>query len=104
MAQELHFCLTSPNREAPGPQTWHLMSSISHNDCKTEMVTLFASPSEGWKLYSDDEIFIGHDEHVREGTVHISKFLSSDDMLRRERLGDNIAEEGVLSQSGEEVL
>ncbi|KAF1357631.1 hypothetical protein EJ07DRAFT_157625 [Lizonia empirigonia] len=104
LAHELRFCLASPNREAPGPQIWRLMSSGPHNDCTTEIVTLLVSPSEGWKFHSDDEIVFGDDQRPQSADTRISKFLEDDDLLGQSDLGDNVAEEGVLSQSGETTL
>ncbi|KAF2625778.1 hypothetical protein BU25DRAFT_460122 [Macroventuria anomochaeta] len=101
MAHELHFCLASSNREAPGPQTWRLMSMRPHDDCTTEVITLLVSPSEGWKLHSDDEI-VFCDE--RRGSIQVSKFLGNGNVLPRGNLGDNVAGEGVLSQSGKETF
>lgn len=66
------------------------------------MVTLLVSPSEAWKLYEDDEIALGDKQHLQADTVHIG-FFGSDDMLRHDDLGDNLAEEGVLSQHVEET-
>ncbi|XPS68905.1 hypothetical protein M3J09_001185 [Ascochyta lentis] len=101
MARELHFCLASPNREAPGPQTWHLMSSRPHDDCTTEVATLLATPSEVWKLRSDGDIVFGDEQQLRPDSIRVGKFLGVEDLLNQRALGDNIAEEGVLSQSGE---
>ncbi|KZM28133.1 uncharacterized protein EKO05_0001151 [Ascochyta rabiei] len=104
IARELHFCLSSPNREAPGPQTWHLMSSRQHRECTTEVVTLLATPTEVWKLRSDDDIVFGNGQRLRQDSIRVGKFLGIEDVLSRMDLGDNIAEEGVLSQSGEVTI
>lgn len=63
-------------------------------------MTLFASPSEGWKLHSEDTIVFGEEQRLRSERIRIGKFLGGDVLLRERDLGDNIAEEGVLSQSG----
>ena len=79
------------------------MSSRPHNDCTTEMITLLVGHSEKWKLRSDDEIVIADEHRSKSDKLHIGKFLGSDSALARKDLGDNIAEEGVQSQSGTEA-
>ena len=76
------------------------MSSRQHDDCTTEVLTLLVSPSEGWKIHSNDEVIFGDKAWLQSKQISIGKSLGSDGLLRREKLGDNIAEEGVLSQSG----
>jgi hypothetical protein len=95
----MHFCLASPDREAPSVQTWRLMSIRSHEDCTTEMLTLIASPSEGWKLHPDDEMISGHEEQADVGTLTAEKLMGGSIVFKQDELGDNLAEEGVLGQS-----
>lgn len=100
---QLHFCLASLNREAPGPQTWRLMSMRPHDDCTTETTTLLVSPSEEWKLHSNDDIVFGDEPRSRSVSLSVGKFLNNSDILAR-NLSDNIAGGGLLSQSGREVV
>ena len=67
------------------------------------MITLLVGLSEKWKLRSDDEIVIADEHRSKSDKLHIGKFLGSDSALARKDLGDNIAEGGVLSQSGTEA-
>jgi hypothetical protein len=76
------------------------MSPKPHDDCSTEIVTLLATPTEGWKLRSNDDIVFGDESRLGPDPMHVGKFLGNDVLSQRD-LGDNIAEEGVLSQSGE---
>lgn len=54
----MHFCLTSPNRQAPGPQTWRLTGK---EECLTEKITLMVDASEQWKMRFDDEVVVRDD-------------------------------------------
>ncbi|KAF1848747.1 uncharacterized protein K460DRAFT_277935 [Cucurbitaria berberidis CBS 394.84] len=60
---EMRFCLATPNREAPGPQTWRYIAPMTYDDCATEITTLLASPSEFWKLLPGDEILMVDGSH-----------------------------------------
>lgn len=80
------------------------MSSRPHNDCTTDTITLLVSPSEGWKFHSDDEIVFGEDQRPQPVDTRISKFHEVNDLLGQSDLGDNVAEEGVPSQSGKTNL
>ncbi|KAF2023850.1 hypothetical protein EK21DRAFT_16053, partial [Setomelanomma holmii] len=55
---DMHFCLTSPNRQAPGPQYWRYISTDPFSNCATEIVTLSAMSTEQWKLFLDDIIVV----------------------------------------------
>lgn len=100
----MHFCLASPNRAAPGPQTWRYISAANIPECSTEVITLTAESSEFWKLWFDDEATFGDD------LLHGTRFETT----KRERsveekigmldLGDDLAtegEDGLLGLLGE---
>lgn len=74
-----------------------------HDDCTTEIIALLVSPSEEWKLHSDDDIISGNEQRSRSTSLSVGKFLDNNGMLARD-LGDNIANEGLLSQSGRKVV
>lgn len=76
------------------------MSSTPHHDCTTELVTLLVSLSERGKLFSEDSIVFGEEQRLQLSGTRIGKLLGDDALLKHRDLGDNIAEEGVLSQSG----
>ena len=75
-----------------------------YEDCTTEMLTLLVSPSEGWRLHSDDEIVVDDKKRPSLDSIRIGRFLDNGDVLARGELGDDIAEEGVLSQFGGEAF
>ncbi|CAO2654042.1 Nn.00g107750.m01.CDS01 [Neocucurbitaria sp. VM-36] len=92
---QMHFCLATPNREAPGPQSWRYMSATTYTDCVTEIVTLLASPSELSKLHPGDEVSIGSGNYAR-GDDEVYRRLMSVEGRIHEGLGDDLAEEGRL--------
>ncbi|KAF2822991.1 hypothetical protein CC86DRAFT_409762 [Ophiobolus disseminans] len=91
---EMHFCLATPNRQAPGPQTWRYIEGDGIVDCTTEALTLVASSSEVWKLFPDDTVSIRDDLPLRSGYEVDGKVLSVVDKVRLAELGDDLAEEG----------
>jgi hypothetical protein len=78
------------------------MSLRPHAGCTTETITLLVNASEQWKVRSDDEIVFGKEQQVRSTSLGGGKFLDDGNILVRD-LGDNTADEGVLSQSGRDV-
>jgi len=83
----MHFCLATPNRQAPGPQTWRYVEGDAVAGCKTDILTLLASSTEVWKVLSDDIVSVGDVVPFRSG-------FEVDDKARLEELGDDLAEEG----------
>ena len=75
------------------------MSTRPHGDCTTDTITLSVSLSEAWKLHFDDKITVGHEQKPSLGSMHADKVLYNGNVLVRGDLSDDIAEEGVLSQS-----
>jgi hypothetical protein len=92
----MRFCLATPNRQAPGPQYWRYFTPQYEGDCKTEVLTLIAGAEEEWKLRSDDEILFGDSIESEEGHNERRKFLSVEEKIRIEELGDDLAEEANL--------
>ncbi|PSN72476.1 hypothetical protein BS50DRAFT_658403 [Corynespora cassiicola Philippines] len=95
MGQQIHFCLATPNRVAPGPRTWRIMSS---EECNTEILTLTAGLGDSWKLTSADTIEIGDMIHRNEVGRQDGKFLGPIQGQIPVFQGDDLAREGVLSQ------
>jgi hypothetical protein len=89
----MYFCLASPNRQAPGPQTWRYIRPDNVASCTTEVVTLSAASTEQWKLHLDDESLLGDDMPVKTGFEQGNRFLTVDDKVRMSDLGDDLAEE-----------
>lgn len=94
----MRFCLATPNRDVPTAQTWRYLAPNGRDDCHTEVVTLSASPADGWKLYTSDAILFGETERSIEVEIGTNKFITVEERIRALDLGDNIAEEGVLGQ------
>jgi hypothetical protein len=91
----MHFCLATPNRQAPGPQTWRYAVGERISDCATDTLTLMASSTEAWKVFSDDEVVFGDDLPLKKSGYEIAdRFMSVADKVRLEELGDDLAEEG----------
>jgi hypothetical protein len=59
LSTQMHFCLTSPNHQVPGPQKWRYIKPDGIAGCTTEVVRLFAAVDEQWKLRLDDENIFG---------------------------------------------
>lgn len=102
----MHFCLATPNREAPGPQTWRYMgpSKISR-ECTTEIATLLAAgPSELLKIHPGDTISFTNGGLARSTSSSSSSNAESggynasmedeEEEEVVESLGDDLAEEG----------
>ncbi|KAH4943182.1 hypothetical protein HBI79_014940 [Parastagonospora nodorum] len=93
ISYDMSFCLTSPNRQAPGPQTWRYIGSGGHVDCTTEVSTLSATASEQWKLRIDDEILFGDDLPVKTGHgrgdrfLHVEEHAGGDDLAEKATAG-----------------
>jgi len=92
---QMNFCLATPNRQAPGPQTWRYVEGGGIADCTTETLTLMASSTEMWKAFPDDEVMIGDDLPTKSGFEVADRFMSVADKVRMEELGDDLAEEGA---------
>jgi hypothetical protein len=90
LSSQMHFCLATPNRQAPGPQTWRYITPDDIASCTTEVFTLSASATEQWKLRFSDALFLG--EHIR---PDIDARVDVDEMTRVESLGDDLAGEGT---------
>jgi hypothetical protein len=80
------------------------MSARSYDKCTTERITLLVGLPEEWKLHSGDGVVVGDKQRSKLDRLRVGKSLGGDGALAYKDLGDNIAEEGVLSQSGEETL
>ncbi|KAF1915882.1 hypothetical protein BDU57DRAFT_556238 [Ampelomyces quisqualis] len=92
---DMHFCLASPNRAAPGPQTWRYIRPDDIPNCGTEVVTLAAKATEHWKLHLDDENMFGDD--VLRRTVSErddAEELSAEEKIDTVDMGDDVATEG----------
>jgi hypothetical protein len=89
----MNFCLASPNRQAPGPQTWRYIRPDNVASCTTEVVTLTAASTEQWKLHLDDESLFGDNLSKKTEFDQGTEFLSVDDKVRMLDLGDDLAEE-----------
>jgi hypothetical protein len=87
---QMQFCLVTPNREAPGPQTWRLLSTESRNDCTTEIVTLLAGPTAQWNMHVGDRVSIA-DEWVQLDLIQRSPPSHSKDEKKRRHIGDGLA-------------
>lgn len=68
------------------------------------MITLLVGLSDEWKLHSGDGVVVGDEQRSKLDRLRVVKSLGSDGALAYKDLGDNIAEEGVLSQSGKETF
>ncbi|KAJ4374864.1 hypothetical protein N0V83_001942 [Neocucurbitaria cava] len=103
----MHFCLATPNREAPGPQTWRYMgpSQTSHRDCTTELATLLAAgPSELLQIHPGGTISFTNAELARSSSdktpgYNASSLEDEEDEEVVESLGDDLAEEGGTLRS-----
>lgn len=93
---QMHFCLATPNRQAPGPQKWRFVVGDDIVGCTTERLTLSASSEEVWKLVSGDNVLVG-DFPLKSGYQVGARVLSVTDKVRL-NLGDDLAEEGVERQ------
>jgi len=93
----MHFCLATPNRQAPGPQYWRYFKSDSRGDCKTDVLTMTAYPEEEWKLRPDDKILFGESMEPTIGHEGRSDLEGVKEDIRIEELGDDLAEEATLS-------
>ncbi|KAF1943852.1 hypothetical protein EJ02DRAFT_117719 [Clathrospora elynae] len=58
-AYSMHFCLETPNREAPGPQMWRRILPGTIGDCTTETAVFFIKSNEAWKVHPDDGVVLG---------------------------------------------
>ncbi|KAF2846718.1 hypothetical protein T440DRAFT_482321 [Plenodomus tracheiphilus IPT5] len=101
--REMRFCLTTPNRFAPGAQKWRYLAPLASTDCDTQILTLQAGPAEAWKIHTSDELQIEHEagNHVarrHEGAMEKQNYVTVADRIRALESGDNLAEEGVLGQ------
>lgn len=90
---QMNFCLASPNRQAPGPQTWRYIRPDNIASCTTEVVTLSAASTEQWKLRLDDESLFGDDLPVNTGFEQGGKFMHVDEKVRMSDLRGDVAEE-----------
>jgi len=87
----MSFCLASPNRQAPGSQTWRYIAPGSHVDCTSDIVTLSATAGEQWKLRIDDEILFGDELPINTGYDRGGRFLRVEEQAG----GDDFAEEAT---------
>jgi hypothetical protein len=93
----MQFCLATPNRQAPGPQTWRYVEGEGVSDCMTEVLTLLASSDQVWKILSNDNVVFDDDFPLVSGYEVADRAMSVADKFRME-LGDDLAEEGVRRQ------
>ena len=91
----MQFCLVSPNREAPGPQTWRLLSTDSRGTCTTEVVTLLADKTAYWSMHTQDRVSI-EDSWVQLDLIQRSLIPHNVDGKEYQDLDDDLAEEGQL--------
>jgi hypothetical protein len=95
---QMKFCLQTPNRVAPGPQTWRYMASATIDDCTTGTIALIVSPEESWKLQPDDRLLLG-DSIAQQGShIQPRKPTTVEEKIRAYKLGDDLAEEGQLGR------
>lgn len=90
----MRFCLASPNRQAPGPQTWRYVEGDEVGECTTQILTLLAASRELWKVLPDDDVFVGDDIPQKSGYEKTGKSMSVEDKVRLEERDDDFAEEG----------
>jgi hypothetical protein len=93
----MHFCLATPNRQAPGPQYWRYFLSESRGDCKTDVLTMTARAEDQWKLRPDDKILFGESMEPEDGQEERSRLMSVEEKIRIGEMGDDLAEEANLS-------
>ncbi|KAF2868104.1 hypothetical protein BDV95DRAFT_597433 [Massariosphaeria phaeospora] len=98
IGQQMHFCLETQNRVAPGPRVWRYMTPYPTESCGTKILTLTAGTTEAWKLLSEDQVHFEDD--VKASRYHaMGKSLDWTEQAQRiEELGDDLAEEGRLTQ------
>lgn len=102
----MRFCLSTPNRSAPGSQTWHYIAPNAPTPCTTEILTLLADAADQGKLHTSDKLRIEDDTEIRVARGHAQanedaqEAVTVEERIRALELGDNIAEEGVLGQMG----
>jgi hypothetical protein len=94
----MKFCLQTPNREAPGPQTWRYMGSGTIDDCITDTIALIVNPKEAWKLQPDNRLLLGDNIPQQEPHVQPRKPVTVEEKIRAYKLGDDLAEEGQLGR------
>lgn len=75
----------------------------TYADCTTEIMTFWTSPAEQWKLRSDGSLVFEHEQEPRSMPLDGRLFFDSSNVLARD-LDDDIAAEGVLSQSGQDIV
>ena len=91
----MKFCLQTPNREAPGPQTWRYSTL---DDCATDTIALIVDPREAWKLQPDDRLLLGNSIAQQDSHVQPRKPVTVEEKIRAYKLGDDLAEEGRLGR------
>ncbi|KAH7081241.1 hypothetical protein BKA63DRAFT_486993 [Paraphoma chrysanthemicola] len=88
---DMHFCLASPNRQAPGPKGWRHIAADLVTECDTEVLTLEAASNEMWKILLDDLVEFEDDVPIVSGYDGAS---SVDEKTLLAELGDDLLGEG----------
>ncbi|KAI8938189.1 hypothetical protein NX059_005853 [Plenodomus lindquistii] len=95
--REVQFCLSMPDRVAPGAQTWRFMSRFAPMECSSQVLTLHVGPEDAWKLHTSDELTIGdgHDTPMsrRDAEVGEKRDVTVADRIRALESGDDLAED-----------
>jgi len=94
----MHFCLAEQDRLAPTSRVWRYVPRDSDSGCTTRVLTIHADEKEEHKLFTED-IIAG--EVAREATCDRSRGETKREPSvsgTRLVLGDDLAEEGILSQ------
>jgi hypothetical protein len=94
----MSFCLVSPNREAPGPQSWRHMLPGTLDECTTDTVSLTIGSKETGMIRPGDVLLFVHDILHHEERAKIRTSVAGEEM-HRVRLGDDLAEEGRLGRT-----
>lgn len=92
----MYFCLAPSPHNTPHPQTWRYITPSASKSCSTQLVTLFASATETWKLHASDQLSTSTVARLDDRGESVIDVITVEQRIRALELGDNVAEEGVL--------
>ncbi|KAK1918062.1 hypothetical protein P3342_000780 [Pyrenophora teres f. teres] len=78
----MQFCLDTPQRDAPSPQTWHYMVPGINDHCTTDTIAFIIDPSESWKIHSEDYLTLGYNVRHKDRQVRALRTLAAEENVR----------------------